>query len=269
MARMSRRTWPFLGVAGAVALSSALLSPAAAGPATGPPVLQAPPIVGGQPASIAEHPWMVYLTDAQGNQLCGGALAAPNKVVTAGHCVLGEKPEGVQVVAGRERLDGKDGTVAKVTGIWVHPKYQDASSGSDVAVLTLDQRLPQPPLPVASQQDTALYQPGTPSTVLGWGKTAENGQSSNELRRGELQVLADEECTKAYKEQYKADSMTCAGVPGGGVDACQGDSGGPLVAGDRLIGLVSWGDGCARPESPGVYTRIAALHDDIQAQLGS
>ena len=265
MARTSRRRWPFLGVAGAAVLSTALLSPIAAGVETDTVETK---VVGGEPASVADYPWVVFLTDAQGSQRCGGALAAPNKVVTAAHCVHGESNQSVKVVAGRQRLDGTDGTVAQVSNIWVHPKYQNASTGSDVAVLTLDQQLPQPPLAVASRGDTGLYAPGTPSTVFGWGKTAENGQQSNDLQKGDMQVLPDQDCTTPYREQYKADTMACAGVPNGGVDACQGDSGGPLIAGDKLIGIVSWGNGCARPGNPGVYTRVATFHDDIRAQLG-
>ncbi|GAA2780240.1 serine protease [Saccharopolyspora taberi] len=265
MARTLRRSWPFLGVAGAAVLSSALLSPMAAGVETDTVTSK---IVGGQPASIADHPWVVFLTDAQGSQRCGGTLAAPDKVVTAAHCVHGESNDAVQVVAGRQKLDGTDGTAAKVTNIWVHPNYQSASGGSDVAVLTLDQQVAGEPLPVASKSDSGLYEPGTPSTVLGWGRTAENGQQSNELLKADVQVLADQDCSTPYGEQYKPDTMTCAGVPNGGVDACQGDSGGPLVAGDKLIGIVSWGNGCARPGNPGVYTRVATFHDDIQAQLG-
>ncbi|MGP4018226.1 S1 family peptidase [Saccharopolyspora sp. 5N708] len=268
MADTRRRMWSMVGLLAVATLSSGLLTTTANAADPDTSETKAPPIVGGQPAKIAEHPWVVYLTDTQGNQFCGGTVGRVNKIVTAAHCVSDEKPEAIQVVAGRESKQATDGQVAKVTGIWVHPAYQNANSGADVAVLTLDQELPQPPLAIASKDDGALYQAGKTSTVLGWGATAEGGQASDILQKAEVPVVSDQECQKAYP-QYKADAMVCAGLPQGGVDSCQGDSGGPLVVENKLVGIVSTGNGCARPNAPGIYTRVSTYHDDVQAQLGS
>ena len=62
-------------------------------------------------------------------------------------------------------------------------------------------------------------------------------------------------------------NMICAGVTGGGKDACQGDSGGPLVVGDKLVGIVSWGVGCAEARYPGVYSNVATLRSLLLTQL--
>ncbi len=65
------------------------------------------------------------------------------------------------------------------------------------------------------------------------------------------------DCLEAYYGTRIDSSMMCASDPG--QDACQGDSGGPLYdkENDLLVGVVSWGFGCASPQFPGVYARIA------------
>ena len=68
--------------------------------------------------------------------------------------------------------------------------------------------------------------------------------------------------------------MICAGYPEGGVDACQGDSGGPLLVSSGIPGLwlqtgiVSFGNGCALANNPGVYTRVSEFNDFLEAQIG-
>ncbi|RRO16173.1 serine protease [Saccharopolyspora rhizosphaerae] len=228
----------------------------------------APPIVGGQAARIADHPYVVHLTDGQGNQFCGGTIGAANKVITAAHCVEGEQPTSVRVIAGREDKSSTEGVEAGVTGIWTHPNYQHANTGSDVAVLTLDKELSQAPLPVATPEDTAVYEPGRVATVLGWGATSEGGSSADVLQKAEVPLTSDDDCKQAYS-QYDPQAMVCAGYAEGGVDACQGDSGGPLVVDGKLVGIVSTGNGCARPGNPGIYTRTSTYAADIQAQLAA
>ncbi|MFD1149282.1 S1 family peptidase [Saccharothrix hoggarensis] len=223
-------------------------------------------VVGGERVPIAAHPWVVYLTDAGGFQFCGGTLVAPTKVVTAAHCVNGRTPRNTRVVAGREDKRSGDGVVARLSRIWVHPDYVTADQGDDIAVLTLRTPVDYTPLPLAGPSDEALYQPGTNGWVLGWGRTSEQGPSSRYLLRATVPVMADQDCRAAYL-QFDPAEMTCAGYPEGGVDTCQGDSGGPFVAGGKLIGVTSWGEGCARPGKPGIYTEVKAYSAELQEQL--
>ncbi|MFE2754968.1 S1 family peptidase [Actinosynnema sp. NPDC059335] len=225
-------------------------------------------VVGGHRVSIAEYPWVVYLADSSGNQFCGGTLVAPAKVVTAAHCATARTPRNTRVVAGREDRRGGDGQVVRVDGIWIHPDYSTAEAGADVAVLTLRSSVDGTPLPLAHRSDGALYEPGTEGLVLGWGRTSEQGPLSRYLLGATVPVLDRDYCADAYP-QYDPVAMTCAGYPQGGVDTCQGDSGGPLMAGGKLIGITSWGEGCARAGKPGVYSNVATYAEAIEGQLAA
>jgi trypsin len=215
-------------------------------------------VVGGERASITAHPWAVYLTTAGGAPYCGGTLVAPDTVLTAAHCTSGLDATSVRVVAGREDQQSDDGTVAGVRSAWVHPEFAGVTSGNDVSLLTLDRELPYPALPPATPDDGALYVPGVLATALGWGATSEGGAGSRYLMRATVPLIPDEQCRQSYPE-YDPTTMLCAGYQQGGVDTCQGDSGGPLVAGGKLIGVTSWGEGCARPGRPGVYARVGTI----------
>jgi secreted trypsin-like serine protease len=230
-------------------------------------------VIGGQAVRIADSPWVVALSSrdrfggTRAGQFCGGVVVAPTKVLTAAHCmsraVLGSAPEAVRdlrVIAGRERLGGTGGREVAVRSVLVDPAYDPGTNASDLAVLTLWDALPGSyAIRPAEPGDTAAA-PGTPAAVYGWGDTTGQGQYASGLRSAPVTVLADASCERAYPGgsggRYEPSTMLCAGDTTGGHDACQGDSGGPLVARGRLVGLVSWGSGCGRAESPGVYTRV-------------
>ncbi|MFC5723665.1 serine protease [Streptomyces gamaensis] len=263
-------------LAGALALLLAVPLPAAA--AAGDRG-----VIGGQPVRASEAPWAVALASrqrfgaARSGQFCGGALVGSRTVVTAAHClsraVLGvdvSEATDLRVIVGRDDLRGASGTEVGLKDTWVNPDFNAVTNEGDVAVLTLKNPVAAGRALPMAQTDDPRYRPGTSAAVYGWGDTYGNGVYSNGLRAAGVLVLEDSLCERVYPGSiegvYRRASMLCAGLPEGGRDACQGDSGGPLVADGRLIGLVSWGSGCAQPGRPGVYTRVSAISGLVAAR---
>ncbi|MET9657460.1 serine protease [Streptomyces sp. NPDC006510] len=232
-------------------------------------------VIGGQPAHVKDSPWVVALSspdrfgEARAGQFCGGVVVAPKKVLTAAHCLSREalgadigSVRDLRVIAGRDILRATGGQEVPVREAWTNPGFNPTTNAGDLAVLTLADALPEKSVIPMAESGDAAYAPGTEAAVYGWGDTTGNSDYASSLRSAKVSVLPDAACAQAYQGgrngTYDASAMLCAGELLGGHDACQGDSGGPLVARGRLIGLVSWGNGCARAGSPGVYTRISA-----------
>ncbi len=248
--------------AAVAAIAGALLS--------APTAVAAPePIVGGSTTTTTAYPFMMQITDASEDQFCGGTLVAPTKVVTAAHCMAGETAGNVRVVGGRTYLNGTNGTVSRVSDIWVHPDYSDATEGNDVAVLTLSTSMPYTPVSYVGPSDTDVYAEGATARILGWGTTSSGGSSSNQLRTATVPLVSDSDCSSSYGSDFIKSDMVCAGYTSGGVDTCQGDSGGPLLIGGVLAGITSWGEGCAQAGYPGVYTRLTTFSDLVTEQIES
>ncbi|MBH1938620.1 serine protease [Streptomyces sp. AV19] len=263
----------------ALALLLALPGPTAA---DGRPVADGRIVVGGQPAKTSDVPWVVALASRErfgstrSGQFCGGVVVGLRTVVTAAHCltreVLGGDPretKDLRVLVGRDDLRGAEGAEVPVQETWANPGFNVMTNAGDIGVVTLAQPLPATHVIGMAQRGETVYGANTPAVVYGWGDTVGNGAYSETLHGSPVLVLADELCEQAYpggvEGAFTRVSMLCAGWPEGGRDACQGDSGGPLVAGGRLVGIVSWGSGCAQPGRPGVYTRISAVSEMVSA----
>ncbi|MYS21551.1 Trypsin [Streptomyces sp. DvalAA-14] len=264
----------------AVMAAAVALLPAVAVPLAGPaaPAAANGVIIGGTPTTTDQQPWVVALSsrsrfgDARSGQFCGGVAVSARTVVTAAHC-FGKEALGVsdwrqlpdlRVIEGRTDLTTEAGEELQLSQVWVNPDFDPSTNAGDVAVITLDQPLPSAAaITMAQPSDTDLYQDGTQAEVYGWGDTTGRGDYADGLRVAPVTVFADTTCEKAYPGSsdgtYVKATMMCAGAPSGGRDACQGDSGGPLVVAGRLVGLVSWGSGCAQAAYPGVYTRVSAV----------
>ncbi|KAF2896313.1 hypothetical protein ILUMI_09876 [Ignelater luminosus] len=219
-------------------------------------------IVGGTPVDIEKFPYQVSL-HYLGSHVCGASIISPKYVVTAGHCTFGRIAFSMQVRAGSS-LKGSGGELVGVDEFVRHPQYNQRNSDYDIAILILSRELTlgsSIPLP----NDNDEFAPGSKATASGWGALSEGGSSPERLQAVDIAIVSRKECNSVYNI---TDRMICAGVLEGGKDSCQGDSGGPLLCNGVLAGIVSWGNGCARPGYPGVYASVPNLRGFIRRVTG-
>lgn len=230
-------------------------------------------IVGGADTSSFYTKYVVQLrrrssTSSAYAHTCGGCILDKETIVTAAHCVYNRLAENFLVVAGSDNIGSMDGVVVRVEKLIPHEQYNATITDNDIALVKVTPPLPLATYAVIEAIELASEEPqvGATATISGWGYTSEGGLSSNQLQQVKVPIVNATKCQEAYYWRPISEAMICAGVTEGGKDACQGDSGGPLVINNQLAGIVSWGEGCARPNYPGVYANVAYFKDWIAKQ---
>ncbi|NXY08798.1 ACRO protein, partial [Pteruthius melanotis] len=236
-------------------------------------------VVGGTNALPGAWPWMVsiqhpWVPDLR--HLCGGSLIRPQWVLTAAHCFdKFNKISMVYVVIGATQLTqpGLGAQVRNVKQLLVHQDYNPDNMSYDIALLELDH-----PVQCSRYIQLACVPDATVRVselqncwVAGWGSTTRRAiKASDHLQEAKVHLIDLKLCNSSfwYRGEIHIHNL-CAGYPQGNIDTCQGDSGGPLMCQDKnaeywwVIGVTSWGKGCARARRPGVYTSTQVFYDWI------
>ncbi|XP_034476946.1 trypsin alpha-like [Drosophila innubila] len=225
-------------------------------------------IVGGVATTIGSFPWQISL-QRNGYHSCGGSVFRANIIVTAAHCLQNVSPSALQVRAGSTYWNS-GGVVLKVANFRNHEGYNGATKANDIAVIRLSGSLAMSSNIKAIGLASSAPGNGAAASVSGWGALYSGSTSTpTQLQYVSVKIVSRATCasgTYSYGNQISS-TMICAAAPG--KDSCQGDSGGPLVSGGVLVGVVSWGYGCADSRYPGVYADVAVLRNWVNNAANS
>ena len=247
-------------------------------------------IARGRDVAPGEWPFVVLILrvldlEQESFASCTGTLVAPDWILTAAHCLVGEdgsvaNPSDVFVVVGHDLIainnsvqQGDTTSVRQATQVVPHPQYSTLILGrNDIGLIQLDQPFPITPIKILTPAEEAQYAPsGTTAVAVGWGQT-ENGEQPTILQQVNVPLLSLAECRRRLRPfgLGQPDGTFCAGTAAEG--ARSGDSGGPLLVRFRSVwGQVGVASLASRdPELvgfPATYVQISAHYDWIHQHI--
>ncbi|XP_059052819.1 trypsin-1-like [Achroia grisella] len=237
--------------------------------------LSAVRIVNGYEVNITEVPYQASLRrilSGSWAHICGAVVISNNAVLTAAHCgatyEYNTATLGVVLGTSYRQSGGQSYNVSKII---VHEEYSSITLENDITIVILASRIIfSDSVKIVAMAPSNFTSPvDTEAIVSGYGTTSFEGTASSVLLAAKVKIVNQDTCARAYlRIATITTGMICASAQDPPRDACQGDSGGPLVANGTLIGIVSWGEGCANVSYPGVYTRISAYDSWIKTKLG-
>nr|ALE15213.1 trypsin-like serine protease precursor [Diatraea saccharalis] len=227
-------------------------------------------IVGGEPTTIDRYPSIVQVENLglwtqQWSQSCAANILNSLYVLSAAHCFAGifYQAENRRIRAGTT-FRNTGGSVINVVREFNHPSYGTPGMGNDgdITVVRLASNIIYNPVIQQGSIPPQDYQvpDNMPVIHAGWGAISQGGPASPELLDVTIFTVNNDLCRNRYNalNLVVTPNMICAGILDvGGKDACQGDSGGPLYFTNVIVGVVSWGHGCANATFPGVSTAVS------------
>ncbi|HBC3953271.1 TPA: serine protease [Vibrio parahaemolyticus] len=225
-------------------------------------------IVGGEPANTSDWKFIASLVrkgqPTSIGHFCGGSFLGGKYVLTAAHCVEGLNADDLDIVLGLydQNRESQAQRIA-VNNIYSHTAYNSHTTNNDIALIELEHSVDSATIDLATPEVLDSVRVGDKLHVAGWGNTSTTDRVyPTVLQQVDLEYVDRATCQNLSGNYSNvSDDGICAGYYWGGKDSCQGDSGGPLIVDDnginKLLGVVSWGDGCAQPNAYGVYANVA------------